>query len=190
MVWKLTVSQISTILKAFIKDDPPVMPRGSPAFFKMAAATDVTPRRHDPTSRPAPLTSPPQRHPWRHAGTTGQFIFPSHLGIVRTVIPGWRGQSERLAVASRSRLMQQVIPGLQVLIGRLSPYINPLYTPLLSLSCCTPPVNRTRNTSASPLATRLRVLSIFSVSTPAGPYTPHAMNHGFAKKRLVKKSVT
>jgi len=104
----------------------------------MAAATDVTPRRHDPTSRPAPLTSPPQRHPRRHAGTAGQLIFPSHLGIVRTVIPGWRGQSERLAVASRPRLMQQVIPGLQVLIGRFSPYINPLYASL-SLSLAVPP---------------------------------------------------
>jgi hypothetical protein len=122
-----------------------------------------------PTSRPAPLTSPQQRHPWRHAGTARQLILPSHLGIVRTAIPGWRGQSERLAVASRPRSMQQVIPGLQVLIGRFSPYINPLYASL-SLSCCTPPVNRTRNTSASPLAIRLRVLSIFSVSTPAGPY--------------------
>ena len=110
----------------------------------MAAATDVTPRRHDPTSRPAPLTSPPQRHPRRHAETAGQLIFPSHLGIVRTVIPGWRGQSERLAVASRPRLMQQVIPGLQVLIGHFSPYINPPYASL-SLSLL---YSRTYNTSA------------------------------------------
>ncbi|EFX64541.1 hypothetical protein DAPPUDRAFT_266208 [Daphnia pulex] len=67
----------------------------------MAAATDVTPRRHDPTSRPAPRTSPPQRHPRRHAGTAGRLIFPSRSRLAQQVVPGWRGKSFRAGVASR-----------------------------------------------------------------------------------------
>jgi hypothetical protein len=30
-----------------------------------------------------------------------QLIFPSHLGMARTVRTGWRGESDRVGVASR-----------------------------------------------------------------------------------------
>jgi hypothetical protein len=31
----------------------------------------------------------------------GQLVFPSHLGVVRAVVPGWRGKSGRLGAPSR-----------------------------------------------------------------------------------------